>query len=86
MGNCNGLGEMDLANKISRLKLMLDIVQIKRNGLLSKQTFLHSFFLGTKCGNGNMEQLTFMSFRRYFTTITGYISEPLSETDDLIKY
>ena len=31
MENCNGFGETDLANKIHRLKLILDIVQI-RNG------------------------------------------------------
>ena len=82
MGNCNGLGEMDLANKIPRLKLIFDNVQMIENGPMSKQTCLHSLFLKTKCGNGNMKQLTFMCF----TSITRYISEPLSETDDLIKY
>ena len=84
MENCNGFGEM--ANQIPRLKLILDIVQMIENGPISKQTFLHSLFLKTKCGIGNMKQLTFMWFRRNFTTITRYISEPLSETDDLIKY
>ena len=82
MENCNGLGEMDLANKIPRLKLIFDIVQMIENGPMSKQTFLHSLFLKTKFGNGSMKQLTFI----WFTTITRYISEPLSETDDLIKY
>ena len=82
MANCNRFGELDLANKIPRLKLIFDIVQMIKNGPMSKQTFLHSLFLKTKCGNGNMKQLTFM----WFTTITRYISEPLSETDDLIKY
>ena len=84
MENCNGFGEM--ANQIPRLKLILDIVQMIENGPISKQTFLHSLFLKTKCGVSNMKQLTFMSFRRNFTTITRYNREPVSETDDLIKY
>ena len=78
---------MDLANNINRLKLILDIVKIIKMDLaMSKQTFLHSLFLKKKYGIGNMKQLTSMSFRRNFTTITRYMSEPLSETDDLIKY
>ena len=44
MENCNGFGEMDLANKIPRLKLILEIVQMIKNGPMSKQTLLHSFF------------------------------------------
>ena len=83
---CNGFGEMDLANKIPRLKLILEIVQMIKNGPMSKQTLLLSFFSKTKCENISMKQLTFMWFRRKFTTITRYISEPVSETDDLIKY
>ena len=88
MANCNRFGELDLANKIPRIKLILDIVQMIENIQIpiSKQTFLHSLFLKTKFGIGNMKQLTFMSFRRNFTTITRYNREPLSETDDLIKY
>ena len=48
--------------------------------------FVALVFSETKCENISMKQLTFMWFRRKFTTITRYISEPVSETDDLIKY